>query len=739
MRNASFPTLRRKIIALCLALALCLMGVPASALASVSSASNDAAPVSSSNGSIALYDASDEGEGEESEVDYPYKSGYTQIDAIYAFDAATYPYGNFTTCGGYDYDSGPWTGDTPTITEKGEQLQFEARATFVSGNTEDPNASVVVDDNQTVDGTTISWSVSDASVATIDFQSGLFTPVSNGTVYVTATLYAAKAYDGQALAVTFPVVIDINLSAYITNLKIIAPDGETVISNSETASFNLYTYLADKTGITDFDELAASVAPQFYVEVEVYDPTTDAFSTYKVHSGTELNDACGISDLSWGQAADSSDYSIDAASGMLRMLHETGVNQSIRVYTRATKTGSLLEDRASLLMSSKQGDISEDESGYVPSDTLTVMAYYRSTEDHIDINDPDNEYWLRLDEHDGATSVTYTQSDLQAISSRDQAYTMVGENRSCQAIASGVNLTLLLQDALGPDISISDIEGFYFKTFDQGYLPGQFFVSASALFSNRYFYPYYFQGGDKTGATQVYPILAWSSKLYWSDKYPDVNVSDPSNWNREDMSGASRYRLIFGAQPGDGFSTRNSVYCIQTMYVVLKGGPSISDGDGDDDDPSKPSNPGQGGNTETDNPGTGEGGNNTGEGGNTGPQVPQGGITEPDSGDPSDQEKQEGQSEEQANAKKSDGVEEGDQASTTQVTRRQTIYQMMTTKDQAVTLAVQNTLGWTLIPLSSIAFAAGIAYAILWFRRQTAPVSTTGFSLDNAHQSEGKE
>ena len=700
--NHRFSGMPRRIIAILLAFSLCFLGLPLGAFAA---------------------GEGDEGEGGGEE--YPYKSGYIQVDGIYAFDAATYPYGSPVTCGGYGYGTGAWVGDTPTVTESGAQLRFEARGTFVSGNMDDPSNQPAIDDNITMDGAALSWSVSDSSIATIDFQSGLFTPVSNGTVQVTATVSASKSYSGQAFSITFPVTIDVNNSAYITGLTIIAPDGETVIGNSQVACYDLYQYLADATGETDFDKLAAENAPQFYVNVDVYNPDTGSTETYKVRSGAELAQHCGISDLSWGQAADSFAYSIDPTQGMVRLLRQSTVNETIRVYTKTTKDGSLLDDRATLKFSVQSGDISEDESGYIPSDTLTVMAYYQKYP--ADVNNPDDQYWLRLKEHNDETSVTYSLGQLQSISNRDQAYTMIGTDRSCQAIASGVNLMLLLQDALGPNVAIDDIAGFYFKTFDQGYMPGQYFVSASALFSDRYFYPYYFQGGDLSGAQQVYPILAWNSKLYWSDKHPDINVENPSSWNRDDMSGSSRYRLIFGAQPGSGFSTKNSVYCIQTMYVVLKGGPGVSDGSGDDDDPANPSNPGSDGTT--DNPEKpGESGSPSEPGGTAGFDEPQ---DNPDSnGD---------QSEENATDQQNKGSSKAEQTDSnkqdaTQSTRKQTIYQMMNPKELEVKLAVQNTLGWAVVPLGGAAFAAGVAYAALWFRRQTAPVPMGFYRNENREE-----
>ena len=751
----------KKIVSALIAFALCFASVPATAFAAVGAGSNgegegvgaaltaletngDTAALTAldTNGDTAALialdtngdgDAGDGGSdsgdtGDDEPTTYPYKSGYVQIENIYAFDAATYPYGDYTTCGGYDYDNGAWTQDTPTITKKGAQLQFEARGTFVSGNMDDPNTTPTIDSNITMDGSDISWSVNDTSLATIDFQSGLFTPHSNGTVQVTATVYGSRSYTEQEFSVTFDVEIDINESAYITNLTIVAPDKATEIGGAQEP-FDLYQYLVDTTGEEDFKTLAATTAPQFYVNVEVYDPASDATETYLVRSGTELSEACGISDLSWGQVSDSYTYSIDATTGMLRMLYESTVVESIRVYTTSTEDGSYLDSRASLVFTTQESGGSDDESGYVPSDTLTVMAYYEK--DPADVNDPTDKYWLRLTEHDDATSITYSLSDLQAISVREQAYTMISGNKSCQAIATGVNLQLLLQDALGSNISIDDIAGFYFKTFDEGYMPGQYFVSASMVFADRYFFPYYFQGGDCTGATQVYPILAWNSKLYWSDKYPDINVEDPSTWDRDAMSSASRYRLIFGAQSGDWGVTKSSVYCIQTMYVVLKGGMPVSDGTGDDDDSSH-----KGGGGESDGGGSGEGeGESGGSGGTAGPSDdPQGGSSTTDgssSGNEANEDAAAAQGEEvgAGSDKKDSEAAPSDEATDdngvsqgTTETRKQSVYQVMSTKELAVKMAADDTLGWALVPLGALALGAGVAYALLWFRRQTAPL-----------------
>ena len=756
-------TYTQKTTAFVLALVLCLACVPHGSFAT-----DQAAVGQSAANQLETNPTSQPEQPTQPEQEYPYKSGYTQIDSIYAYDAAAYPYGSPVLCGGYDYDSGAWTLDTPTITEKGTQLQFEARGTYVSGNLEDPSVTPVIDSNLIMDSSALTWAVSDSSVATIDFQSGLFTPLSNGSVQVTATTNSAQTYDQQTFSVTFSVVVDINLSAYITGLTILAPDASTPISSTQLACFDLYQYLVDTTGETDFKTLAETTAPQFYVQVQVFDPQTEATSLYTVRSGEELAAQCGISDLSWGQVADSNAYSIDVSTGMLRMLYESTVNESIRVYTSSTETGQLLDDRATLQFTTGQ-DIGEDESGYIPSDTLTVMAYYEQYP--ADVTNPDSEYWLRLSEHDDKTSVTYSLSELQAISSRDQAYTMIGGNRSCQAIATGVNLMLLLQDALGPNVTVSDIAGFYFKTFDEGYMPGQYFVSASMLFSDRYFYPYYFQGGDLTGAQQVYPILAWSSKLYWSNKYPDINVSDPSSWDRSDMSSSSQYRLIFGANAGDsGYGvTKNSVYCIQTMYVVLKGGPAIDDGDGDGDgdsdkgdgdsddgsDADKGDDSDKGGsdkdntNTDGDGDGTDKGNadsdknadnnnagdnsngnqdansNKSGGNGNTTPTDASNKGNEETSTQTSDSSNTQAASESEDNAQQSDDAanNSGTQLGSEGSRSKQTIYQMMNKNELEVKLAVQNTLGWAVVPLGSVAFAAGGSYAFVWYRRQTRMVS----------------
>ena len=707
----------QKTTAFVLALVLCLASIPQGGFAADQSEANSLSQL---------------------EQEYPYKSGYTQIDSIYAYDAAAYPYGSPVLCGGYDYNSGAWTLDTPTITEKGTQLQFEARGTYVSGNLEDPSVTPVIDGNILMDSSALTWAVSDTSVATIDFQSGLFTPLSNGSVQVTATTNSAQTYDQQTFSVTFSVVVDINLSAYITGLTILAPDASTPISSTQLACFDLYQYLVDTTGETDFKTLAETTAPQFYVQVQVFDPQTEATSLYTVRSGEELAAQCGISDLSWGQVADSNAYSIDVSTGMLRMLYESTVNESIRVYTSSTETGLLLDDRVTLKFATDK-DISEDESGYIPSDTLTVMAYYEKYP--ADVNNPDSEYWLRLKEHNDKTSVTYSLSELQAISSRDQAYTMIGGNRSCQAIATGVNLMLLLQDALGPNVGISDIAGFYFKTFDEGYLPGQYFVSASMLFADRYFYPYYFQGGDLTGAQQVYPILAWSSKLYWSDKYPDVNVSDPSSWNRDDMSSSSQYRLIFGASSGDSGVgvTKNSVYCIQAMYVVLKGGPAIDDGDGDGggdsdkggDDSDKGGDDSDKGGDDSDKGGDGDSTNDDADKGDSDKGESDNNTTPTNNSDKGSEEtstQAAGSSDTtQETSTSEEDVQQSDalgaQSESEGSRSKQTIYQMMNKNELEVKLAVQNTLGWAVVPLGSVAFAAGGSYAFVWYRRQTRMVS----------------
>ena len=299
----------KKIVSALIAFALCFASVPATAFAAVGAGSNGegegvgaALTALETNGDTAALTAldtngdgdagdggSDSGDtGDDEPTTYPYKSGYVQIENIYAFDAATYPYGDYTTCGGYDYDNGAWTQDTPTITKKGAQLQFEARGTFVSGNMDDPNTTPTIDSNITMDGSDISWSVNDTSLATIDFQSGLFTPHSNGTVQVTATVYGSRSYTEQEFSVTFDVEIDINESAYITKLTIVAPDKATEIGGAQEP-FDLYQYLVDTTGEEDFKTLAATTAPQFYVNVEVYDPASDATETYLVRSGTELS------------------------------------------------------------------------------------------------------------------------------------------------------------------------------------------------------------------------------------------------------------------------------------------------------------------------------------------------------------------------------------------------------------------------------------------------------------------
>ena len=519
----------------------------------------------------------------------------------------------------------------------------------------------------------VSWSVSDPSIATIS-PSGVLTAVGDGIVAVTATA-TANTQGGAPLACTIYIEVTGQTDArYVSGIRIASPDGEA-LSGPYVLEQDLSTAMA-----------------RFYALVDVVDPATGATQTYSTQNGSIASQTGDIADVTW--YVGDTIAAIDQTTGLFRP-SRYGI-ASIYCASAAGHGGATVTGSATVNTKDPTGGEVRDD--YHPQSSIKVKAYYEE-DPPADLHDDSDKHFVinkeySLEQLEGMGPVTATYTAL----SDSAYYTMTGR---------GVALSTLLEDA---GVNIAGMSQLNFGTAENIDRP----VSSAFIFdTNRYYFPN-IDIGSYAGAVQVYPIIAFESNEI-------KNAGTDPNF---DMTEATRFRLLFGSTP-DGGTSQFQIKWINTLYVVLAGGPPVQPGNGE--------NPG-GSNNEGDQPGgggifngtaTGDGtgsggeGNGTGSGmakGNQGGADVQGGSDAADNAAEGAQSGSAGQSDTGAQASAGDS-ESGAPAFS--------VYQIPNPNASEVERTVEhdNPFKKYAGPVGAAAVVAGAGQTALWYRRQARPTS----------------
>lgn len=519
----------------------------------------------------------------------------------------------------------------------------------------------------------VSWSVSDPSIATIS-PSGVLTAVGDGIVAVTATA-TANTQGGAPLACTIYIEVTGQTDArYVSGIRIASPDGEA-LSGPYVLEQDLSTAMA-----------------QFYALVDVADPATGATQTYSTKNGSIASQTDDIADVTW--YAGDTIAAIDQNSGLFRP-SRYGI-ASIYCASAAGHGGATVTGSATVNTKDPTGGEVRDD--YHPQSSIKVKAYYEE-DPPADLHDDSDKHFVinkeySLEQLEGMGPVTATYTAL----SDSAYYTMTGR---------GVALSTLLEDA---GVNIAGMSQLNFGTADNIDRP----VSSAFIFdTNRYYFPN-IDIGSYAGAVQVYPIIAFESNEI-------KNAGTDPNF---DMTEATRFRLLFGSTP-DGGTSQFQIKWINTLYVVLAGGPPVQPGNGENlgDSNNEGDQPGGGGisnGTATgDGSGSGDEGNGTGSGmakGNQGGADVQGGSDAADNAAEGAQSGSAGQSDTGAQASAGDS-ESGAPAFS--------VYQIPNPNASEVERTVEhdNPFKKYAGPLGAAAVVAGAGQTALWYRRQARPTS----------------
>ena len=402
------------------------------------------------------------------------------------------------------------------ITKNGGYLEFDYVTHWNNGDTSPRN-----------DGSVTWWS-SDPSIAS--FNSYRLEPHKDGVVKIRADVDAGKT-GGSELYAEATVKVDGQEGAvYITEIRIMGPDGDNVTN-----------------GIYEMKESLSTAQAQFMAEVDVFDPTTNATTTYTT-DGRLSQQVPDLGDLTWA-VGDPALGSIIENTGMFRPARYAMV--AVMVSSLAGFGGATVT--ASAVVSTINPDEEEQGDEYHPQDSLTIKAYYELQ--------PPSEYG----EDAYVIDDTYSLGDLQALGALTAYYTAFGSAGDYYTMqGTGVPLSAVLRES---GVNLDGIKHFAFRTAD--WPDGENRpVTASFVFADRYYYPN-IDIGSFADAVQVYPILAWSS----SQIRNSTNLNIP-------MTEATRFRLLFGATPAGG-NSQYQIKWINTIVVVLSGGPPADDGSGE--------------------------------------------------------------------------------------------------------------------------------------------------------------
>lgn len=375
----------------------------------------------------------------------------------------------------------------------------------------------------------VTWSVSDPSIATIS-PSGVLTAVGDGVVAVTATA-TANTQGGAPLACTIYVEVTGQTDArYVSAVRIAGPDGAAI----------------DGPYILEQDISTALL--QLYALVDVVDPATGATQTYSTQNGSIAAQTGDIADVTW--YVGDTIASIDETSGLFRPSRYGIVSvfcASSAGFGNATVTGSAT-------INTKDPEGGEVKDDYHPQDSIKIKAYYES--------DPPADLHNDADEH-FVINKEYSLEQLESMGTVTATYTAIGASGYYTMTGRGVALSTVLESA---GVNIAGMSQLNFGTADNIDRP----VSSAFIFdTDRYYFPN-IDIGSYAEAVQVYPILAFESN----------EIRNGSTEPNYDMTEATRFRLLFGATP-DGGTSQYQIKWINTLYVVLAGGPPVQPGSGE--------------------------------------------------------------------------------------------------------------------------------------------------------------
>ena len=518
----------------------------------------------------------------------------------------------------------------------------------------------------------VSWSVSDPSIATIS-PGGILTAVGDGIVAVTATA-TANTQGGAPLACTIYIEVTGQTDArYVSGIRIAGPDGEA-LSGPYVLGQDLSTATA-----------------QFYALVDVVDPATGATQTYSTKNGSIASQTGDIADVTW--YAGDTIAAIDQTTGLFRP-SRYGI-ASIYCASAAGHGGATVTGGATVNTKDPTGGEVRDD--YHPQSSIKVKAYYEE-DPPADLHDDSDKHFVINKE--------YSLEQLESMGTVTATYTALSDSAYYTMTGRGVALSTLLEDA---GVNIAGMSQLNFGTADNIDRP----VSSAFIFdTNRYYFPN-IDIGSYAGAVQVYPIIAFESNEI-------KNAGTDPNF---DMTEATRFRLLFGSTP-DGGTSQFQIKWINTLYVVLAGGPPVQPGNGENPGGSnnEGDQPGGGisnGTTTGDGSGSGDEGNGTGSGmakGDQGGSDVQGSSDAADNAAEGAQSGSAGQSDTGAQAS-ADDSESGAPAFS--------VYQIPNPNASEVEHTVEhdNPFKKYAGPLGAAAVVAGAGQTALWYRRQARPTS----------------
>lgn len=519
----------------------------------------------------------------------------------------------------------------------------------------------------------VSWSVSDPSIATIS-PGGILTAVGDGIVAVTATA-TANTQGGAPLACTIYIEVTGQTDArYVSGIRIAGPDGEAL------------------SGPYVLEQDLSTATAQFYALVDVVDPATGATQTYSTKNGSIASQTGDIADVTW--YAGDTIAAIDQTTGLFRP-SRYGI-ASIYCASAAGHGGATVTGGATVNTKDPTGGEVRDD--YHPQSSIKVKAYYEE-DPPADLHDDSDKHFVINKE--------YSLEQLESMGTVTATYTALSDSAYYTMTGRGVALSTLLEDA---GVNIAGMSQLNFETADNIDRP----VSSAFIFdTNRYYFPN-IDIGSYAGAVQVYPIIAFESNEI-------KNAGTDPNF---DMTEATRFRLLFGSTP-DGGTSQFQIKWINTLYVVLAGGPPVQPGNGENPGGSnnEGDQPGGGGisngTTTGDGSGSGDEGNGTGSGmakGDQGGSDVQGSSDAADNAAEGAQSGSAGQSDTGAQAS-ADDSESGAPAFS--------VYQIPNPNASEVEHTVEhdNPFKKYAGPLGAAAVVAGAGQTALWYRRQARPTS----------------
>lgn len=406
-----------------------------------------------------------------------------------------------------------------TISKKGGTLELDSLVWWNDGKAERNNSKV-------------QWSISDSSVATIA-RSGLVSAKANGTVTVSAKVDGKYTKSGNDLVAIGQVkVTNQEADYYVKRIQIISPD--------------------EKTGQKSYEETKslATAKMQFSAKVTVVNQETG--ESQSVITRKDLSEF-SLSDIVWSV----NDENIGAVSETGTFRPSAYTTATISAISKAGKGGS--QEKASIEVITKDPDGGTVTNDAHPQDSLTVKAYWETPPAGT------------TDENKYVINKTYSLADLQGMDVKEITYTALGKGTSSTGgyytmSGRGVYLSEILKDA---GVDIKGIKSFSFGTQDKINTS----VSAAFVFdTDRFYYPN-IDVNSSADKVQVAPMIAFQSNEVKSGS------TDP---DYESMTDNTRFRLLFGAKRDGSNNSQYQIKWIHTLYVKLKGGPAVENGNGDE-------------------------------------------------------------------------------------------------------------------------------------------------------------